>query len=299
MSGEFGPGEVYNRRVTKHLQALLPDRTRSGDDYTFGGRTVLDSESNPGKPAGGTCQIRAYVGGDGQITVLERSRITSGTEVLWASRNLIRRTHAVDGAEMEPFRYHVVTEIQSGDTTKENRTRVNVSEFTEKPIYGGREAQAAVLLAERVAVEKVPASARQSCCSLQDLPSFPRVIGKGWLELDWADLDDLLGPDADTIAADVSLDSLADAEREAAATKGIEIFTDADEDLQEEVGERTPANAASPHPWDNRDEDQIPTELPDDVGKTEAQRQISEMLEQVQGMQVSEDSDRNGPDRPE
>lgn len=297
MSGEFGPGKVYNRRVTKHLQTLLPNRTRSGDDYTFGGRTVLDSENNPGKPAGGTCQIKAYVGDDGQITVLERSRITSGTEELWASRNLIRRTHAVDGAEMEPFRYHVATEIQSGDTTKQNRTRIDVSEFTEKPVYGGREAQAAVLLAERVAVEKVPASARQNCCSLQGLPSFPRVVGKGWLELDWADLDDLLGPDADTIAADVSLESIDDTERQAAAAKGIEIFSDPDEDLEEEVGERTPANAAHPHPWEDRDDDRIPTDLPDGVSKTEAQRQISEMIELIQGMQVDGDSYRNGQDR--
>ena len=56
--GEFGPGEVYNRRVTNHLQSLLPDATRPGDSYTFGGSTVLGRDSNPGRPAGGTCRPR-------------------------------------------------------------------------------------------------------------------------------------------------------------------------------------------------------------------------------------------------
>jgi hypothetical protein len=293
MAGEFGPGEVYNRRVTDHLQTLLPDRMRPGDNYSFGGQTVLDSESNLGKPAGGTCRIKGYVGADGQITVLERSRVTSGEEVLWASRNVIRRTHSVGGPNMEPFRYHVRTEIQSSANTKSGQTAIDISEFTSKPVHGGREAQAAVLLAERIAVEKESRSATTSCCSLQDLPSFPRVVSKGWIGLDWQEINDLLGPEADTIAASVSLDPVHEAERQTAESKGIEIFTGPNEDLAAEVGDRTPANATRPHPWDDREDDRIPTELPDDVDGREAERKLSEMIDRIQRMQSGDGESGN------
>jgi hypothetical protein len=282
MSGEFGPGEVYNRRVTKHLRELLPDRTHPGGSYTFGGRTVLEKGSNPGKPAGGTCRIKAYVGADGQLTVLEKSEVRQGEEVLWASRNLIRRTHEVDAAGMEPFRYHVQTRVRSRDSTKDNRTTVDVGEFTSKPVYGGREAQAAVLLAERVASEKGGSSPR-NCCSLQDLPSFPRVVGRGWLGLGWEEVNDLLGPDADTIAANVSIDAVQDEEREAAEAKGIEIFTPVDETVSAAVGDRSPANADRPDPHDP-DDDRIPTELPDDLSPGEAERRIFEMVQRIRRM---------------
>jgi len=288
MSGEFGPGEVYNRRVTKHLQTLLPAVARPGDSYSFGGRTVLDDETNPGKPAGGTCQIKAYVGVDGQITVLEKSELGSGDGPLWASRNVIRRTHEVGGSEMESFRYQVLTKIRSRDTTKGTRTTVDISEFTSKPVYGGREAQAAILLAERVASEKASPGGG-SCCSLQDLPSFPRVVGKGWLGLDWQAVNDLLGPDADTIAANVSVDSVESAEQEAAASKGVEVFTPPDEpSVDEAVGDRSPGNDLVPHPWETSEGDGVPTELPDDVSPSEAERKILEMIERIRRMKSNE-----------
>ena len=282
MSGEFGPGEVYNRRVTNHLQSLLPDATRPGDSYTFGGSTVLGRDSNPGKPAGGTCRIKAYVGADGQLTVLEKSAIKQDDELLWASRNLIRRTHDVDGADMEPFSYHVRTRIQSRDSRKGNETTVDLTEFTSKPVYGGREAQAAVLLAERVAKEKGPGGGGH-CCSLRDLPSFPRVVGRGWLGLDWQVINDLLGPEADTIAANVSIDAVQDEERQAAEAKGIEIFTPGESAVNEVADDRSPANAGRRAP-PTRDDDDVPTRLPDDVSPGEAERKIFEMVERIRRM---------------
>jgi len=165
---------------------------------------------------------------------------------------------------------------------------IDLSEFTSKPVYGGREAQAAVLLAERVAVEKESRSATSSCCSLQDLPSFPRVVSRGWIGLDWKEINDLLGPDAETIAASVSLGSVHQEERQTAESKGIEIFTDPDEDLAAAVGDRTPANATRPHPWDDREDDRIPTELPDDVDRSEAERKLSEMIERIQEMKYGD-----------
>lgn len=250
---------------------------------------MLDDDNNPGKPAGGVCRIKAYVGADGQLTVLEKSEVKSEDEVLWASRNVIRRTHEVDGAEMQPFRYDVRTKIKSRDSVKGNRTRVSVREFTSKPVYGGREAQAAVLLAERVGIEKEPTHGSQgrSCCSLHDLPSLPRVIDRGWIGLDWSELNDLLGPEADTIAANTAIESVKEEEREAAEAKGIEIFTPGDEAVDDAVGTRTPANAdqrTGPSP----DDDRIRTELPDSVDPGDAERWLVEMAKQVRRMKSDE-----------
>lgn len=286
MAGEFGPGEVYNRRVTKHIRTLLPDRTRPQDDFTFGGETVLDRENNPGKPAGGVCRIKAYVGKDGQLTVLERSRVRSEDEVLWASRNLVRRTRAVNCAEMEPFHYHVQTKILGRDSTKTNRETVEIAQFTSNPVFGGHEAQAAVLLAERIAIEKESSrrSGKGTCCSLANLPSLSRVIDEGWIDLDWEQVNDLLGPDAETIAASVSVELVRDEERKEAEAKGLEMFTDSDGELADAAGDRTPANAERSHEESGNEREQSPTKLPDDMSEREAKRKLLEMVEQIRRM---------------
>lgn len=283
MPGEFGPGEVYNRRVTKHLRSLLPDRGAPSEDYTFGGRTVLDDETNPGKPAGGTCRIKAYVGVDGQVTVLEKSAVVSGDETLWACRNLLRRTHDVDGSSMEPFTYHAQTRIQRTGGAKGNERTIKLEKLTADPVYGGREAQAALLLAERIAAEKQRqrGPTAESCCSLQDLPSFPRVVGQGWLGLDWGDVARLLGPDADTIAANASVDELEPEERTAAKEKGLEMFT-TEEPLSERVDRRRPA---SPPPQRHSDaEKRFATDIPEDMSPDEAQQKLSEMEAKIREM---------------
>jgi hypothetical protein len=282
MRGEFGPGEVYNRRVTKHLRSLLPDRTVPEEQYTFGGRTVLDDETNPGRPAGGTCQIKAYVGVDGQVTVLEKSAVQSGDETLWACRNLLQRTHEVDARSMEPFTYHVQTSIQRSGGAKSNERTIKLEELTADPVYGGREAQAALLLAERIAVEKQRHrhSAGTSCCSLTDLPSFPRVVGQGWLGLDWGDVARLLGPDADTIAANATVGEVEPDERKAAKEKGLEIFTP-EEPLSERIDRHRPA---SPPQQRSDATDRFATELPEGMSPDEAEQKLSEMEAQIREM---------------
>lgn len=284
MRRRFGPGEVYNRRVTKHLRSLIPDRVAPGEDYTFGGTTVLDDDANPGKPAGGTCHIKAYVGIDGQVTVLEKSAVKSDEEVLWACRNLLRRTHDVDGDDLSPFTYHVQTKIQSGGGSKANERTIELSTLTEKPVYGGREAQAALLLAERIACEKLRhrTSRTQSCCSLKDLPSFPRVVSNGWIDLDWAEIDRLLGPNADTIAANVSVGEVEPEERKTAKEKGLEIFTP-EEPLSERVDRSRPTTPAQ-QPEKRRRIGQFSTEIPDDMCPDEAEEKLSEITKQIQEM---------------
>jgi len=298
MSGGFGPGEVYNRRVTKHIRELLPDRPASSDNYTFGGTTTLDADRHPGGRAGGRSHLRAYVGEDGQITVLEQSRITSDEETLWACQNRIRRTHEIDGTSMEPFTYDVQTRLRSRGETKGNRRPVSIAEFTEKPVYGGREAQAALLLAEKIAVRKETSvgSAEGLCCSLHGLPSLSRVIDQSIVGLDWRTVNDLLGPEADTIAANADVELLRGERRKEAESKGLTIFTDDPDEQAERALEHrgrddpAPDGRDDPAP-DARDDD--PTQLPEGMSPEKAREELRRIADEIREMKSGSSKTRD------
>jgi len=291
MSGEFGPGGVYNHRVTKHIKELLPDRPQALDNYRFGGTAILDSQRHPGRPAGGKCKLEAYVGTDGQITVLEQSRIASDGDILWAVQNRVRRTHAVDGASMEPFAYDVTTRLKSGDETKRDTATVCLDGFTDRPVYGGHEVQAAVLLAEKIAVRKESSAApsEEICCSLHDFPSLSRVIhSTTYVDLTWEELNDLLGPEADTIAATAPIDLLQGEERREAESKGLEIFS---EDVDGQAKEALEYRAGSGSDGDARDSPEragVATQLPDGMDPEEATERLQEVVAEIQRMKENQ-----------
>jgi len=302
MSSRSDPGRVYNRRVTRHIERLLPERSLAREDFSFAGETVIDRENNPGKPPGGLCSIKAYVGEDGQLTVLEKSRLRSAEgEILWACWNRIRRTHAVDAAALSPFEYHVQTQILSRGQRKRDETITSLGELESMPVYGGREAQAAALLAERLAVEKAvaPGERSDSCCSLHALPSLPRVVDRGdVIRLDWKAMDALLGPDSEMIAANVDVEPVADEEREEAVEKGVRLLAD-DEEIsgekatnrrkkgRERANERRQKKRQD-HGRDANDEaderDGVSEELPDEMSPTEAEKKLREMVEEIYEM---------------
>lgn len=292
MSGHWGPGRVYNRRVTRHIDRLLPEHLLPDRDFSFGGRTIIDRENNPGKPPGGTCEIKTYVGADGQLAVLEKSELTSEGEILWACWNRIRRTHGVDGSELPPFQYHVQTQIINQGERKRDETLISLSGLEEMPVHGGREAQAALLLAESLAVEKAASPRQRSdvCCSLTNLPSLPRVIDNGnVIDLDWRAVNDLIGPDSEMIAANVDIDPVPEEERREAEARGVEIFSedgddpdelDRDSGKIESLREERLAEMAEREP-DYRS-------LPEDMDPAEAEEKILEMAEEIYEMRMSE-----------
>lgn len=62
-----------------------------------------------------------------------------------------------------------------------------------------------LLIAESLAVEKAVAPDERSdiCCSLHRLPLLLRLVDRGeYVRLSWRELDELVGPDAEMIAAD-------------------------------------------------------------------------------------------------
>jgi hypothetical protein len=273
---------------------LLPEHTPAENDFTFSGRTVVDRENNPGKPAGGTCIIKAYVGDDGQLAVLEKSELKLEGEIAWACWNRIRRTHTVDGADIPPFRYHVQTQIFDRGTRKRDETIVSLAGLEEMPVYGGREAQAALLVAESLAVEKAVAPDERSdvCCSLHRLPSLPRLVDRGeYVRLSWRELDELVGPDAEMIAADASIHTVPDEERQEAATKGVKMFTDEDNDVaEEEFTDRSARRRArADADPDEQRRERNARSLPDDMSPEEAEQKLVEMAEEIYEMR-GEDS---------
>lgn len=290
MSSRSNPGRLYNRRVTRHIKSLLPDRVLPDKDFTFGGTTVVDRERNPGKPAGGTCTIKTYVGEDGQLAVLEKSELKLEGEVAWACWNRIRRTHAVDGTDIPPFRYHVQTQILDRGTRKRDETIVSLAGLEEMPVYGGREAQAALILAESLAVEKAVAPEERSdvCCSLHRLPSLPRLVDRGeLLRLSWREIDELLGPDAEMIAADANVETVPDEEREEAVAKGVKMFTDEEHSVENEefTEKRTRRRSQS---TEQARRERNARSLPDDMSPEEAEEKLIEMAEEIYEMRGGE-----------
>ena len=293
MSHRSSPGRLYNRRVTKHIADLLPERVLSDQNFTFEGKTILDREKNPGKPAGGTCKIKSYVGRDGQLAVLEKSQLVSQGETLWACWNRIRRTHAVGGTALAPFRYHVQTQILNRGERKRDETVISLAGLEEMPVYGGREAQAALILAESLAVEKavVPEERADVCCSLHRLPSLPAVIDRDEiLSLSWKEVDALVGPDSEMIAADASIEKVLDEERTEARKKGVKMFTDEGPDFGDRTRSRSRSQKQTSQPDQHEAEERIASSLPEDMTPAEAEEQILAMAEEIYEMRTGDDS---------
>ena len=294
MSSQSNPGRVYNRRVTRHINSLLPERVLPDNDFTFSGTTIVDRENNPGKPAGGTCTIKAYVGDDGQLAVLEKSELASRGETVWACWNRIRRTHTVDGTEIPPFEYHVQSQIFDRGNRKRDESIVSLAGLEEMPVYGGREAQAALILAESLAVEKAVAPDERSdiCCSLHRLPSLPRLIDRGKLvRLSWREVDELAGPDAEMIAANVDVDTVPDEERQEATAKGVKMFTDDDSDVADEefTDWRAKRRAEQTNDREEACRERDARSLPDDMSQEEAEEKLVEMAEKIYEMRDGDD----------
>lgn len=292
MSSQSNPGRVYNRRVTRQIDSLLPERTLPDNDFTFAGTTIVDKENNPGKPAGGTCTIKAYVGDDGQLAVLEKSELISRGETVWGCWNRIRRTHTVEATDIPPFEYHVQTQIFDRGTRKRDESLVSLAGLEEMPVYGGREAQAALILAESLAVEKAIAPDERSdiCCSLHRLPSLPRLIDRGELvRLSWREVDELIGPDAEMIAANVDVDTVPNEERQEAATKGVKMFTDDDSDVvDEEFTDRRAKRRSERAAEEEQRRERDTRSLPKDMSPEEAEEKLIEMAEKIYEMRDDE-----------
>lgn len=278
----FSSEAVVNRRVSRHVESLLPSVVSSDEDYGFEGQRVLGAERTPGAADSCLCHVETYVGRDGQFEVHERRRFDHGTDAEWGCTNRVARTSS--GRTLDPFEYAVRTELDLSGRTRTDRSLVEWEQLAADPVYGGVEAQAATLLAEKMAHRSACERdrGRDHCGSLRSLGSLSSVVDRGRvLPVDWSDVDDLLGPDAETIAAAAGFERLEpDQRRTAARQKGVDFLSDA---LTEEMApfegsletEGGPGCGDGIEPWQS---------LPPDVDPREAEHELHEMRRELRAI---------------
>ncbi|WP_229115548.1 hypothetical protein [Halapricum desulfuricans] len=272
MGSGFGPEDVVNRRVNKHLEQLLPTQVSTRKDYHFEGQRLLPPEGLPGSADRCLCLLESYVGRRGQFEVRVERVFDRGTDSEWRIENTITRKS--DGS-LSPFTYLVTSEIAVLDDVEADRARVSWEALGKDPIYGGREAQAAVLLTEKMSHLRARERGKGMghAGSLSRLGSFSNVIDAGrQLRTDWDEVEELLGPDADTIAATVGFDALESREKRLEAEqKGIDFLTADITDLQSE-GDRRDRTRNGDSDVDRPDWQTLPAELTAEEAEAELQK---------------------------
>jgi hypothetical protein len=228
MSGSgFGPGDVLNRRVNTHINELLPNRILSNKDYYLDGRRFLQSDSLPGQGDECRCSLESYVGKKGKFEIHLNRVFEPETAREWRITNTISRPENGSGS---PFTYIVESQIEIMGDLKSDQSRVAWADFDEEPLFGGPEAQAAILLTEKMSHRRARenGNGRNHAGSLSRLGSLADIIDTGrQLRTDWEAVSELLGPDAETIAATVGFEAIESSEkRVAAAEKGIDFLND-------------------------------------------------------------------------
>lgn len=222
----FGPGNVVHRRVNNHMQQLLPSHVSARKDYHLEGQRFLPSELIPGGGDECLCLLESYVGKDGRFEIHVERVFERQTDSEWRIENTISRTGS---GPLSPFTYLVKSRIEILGDVKTDRSRINWTEFDDDQIYGGREAQAAILLTEKMCHLRAQedGNRRSHAGSLSRLGSLTIIINTGrQLQTDWEEVNELLGPDADTIVATAGFDALAKEEHLEAEKKGINFLTD-------------------------------------------------------------------------
>jgi len=291
----FGPGEVLNRRVSGHIAALLPANLTTRSNYFVDGRRWLHPDRIPGGANQGICSLEAYVGTGGEFEIQVSRAFDPKTDHGWRCHNRIARTRAAGGRSLDPFEYLVRSAVTIGGKKRTDRSTVDWATLGDDDIYGGREAQAATLLCEKVAhrLAESDEGFTSHHGSLSGCGSLSRVINEGRpIDVDWATVDDLLGPDADTIAAQAGVEPIESEERiERARERGIEFL---DENLVGELGDTgfaegdwrdvsdaSPASEGAKEPWRT---------LPGDVEPDEAETKLAEMRDAIREMREQDRS---------
>lgn len=221
----FGSDDVVNRRVNKHLTELLPSQVLDRRDYHLEGQRYLPREQVSNNAETCLCYLEAFVGQNGQFEVHVDRTFDEDTGREWTCSNRVSRDKSV---ARSPFTYTVRTEVELMEDTHVDGSRTGWAELGTDPVHGGKEAQAAVLLAEKMSHLRARerGSPMDHCGSLSSLGSFSNVVDTGrQIEADWTEIEELLGPDAETIAATTGFEELvSDERRQRAEQKGVEFL---------------------------------------------------------------------------
>lgn len=288
--GGFGPDDVVNRRVNRHLTELLPSRVSTQRDYHLEGQRSLPPEQVPDIAETCFCHLEAYVGRNGRFEINVERVFDRGTEHEWTCDNRISRG---ESGSRPPFEYTVRTTLALMGDTHVDRSHVEWTELGSDPVYGGHEAQAAVLLTEKMShmYAREDGNPMNHCGSLSSLGSFSNVVDSGrQIEADWNDVDELLGPDAETVAATSSFDELVSDERRQRATQRgfdflAEDFPESLDEYEDDPGSGGSAGAESDgaaRPWQT---------APAEMSTAEAEARLGHIRRRIREMKDESGTD--------
>lgn len=236
-----GPGEVLSRKVGAQIDELLPADLASADNVHFTARGPLRREVRPEGAVGGTVNVSGAIGEDSQFkVVLERSmqkRDSTGTDAEdWTVTTSFYRTDEKGPADLDPFHYYTEWREQKGEQTTADSGVVDLHTIGEQYRLGRSDATATLLLTEimanRLASSQNSRGERVSHAgSLAMAGSFNtaldngRISGPDW-QIDWWQVADLLGPDAETIATRMVVEKEVPDTRRQAELKGLDFLED-------------------------------------------------------------------------
>lgn len=257
----WGPGEVLSRKVGANIEELLPPNLATADNVHFTAHGPLRRAVRPERAVGGTIDVSGVIGEDSQFkVVLELSmqkRAESGTDPEdledWTVTTTFFRSDGKGPGDLDPFHYYVEYHETIGERAASDSGVVDLNTVGEQYRYGRSDGVATLLLTEIMANRRASAQTSRAdrishYGSLAMMGSFNtaldngRISGEGW-KLDWSQVADLLGPDADTVAARMAVETAVPEKRRRAVMKGVDFLADetldsSDSGLDRTIGQR-------------------------------------------------------------
>ncbi|MEF8894387.1 hypothetical protein [Halodesulfurarchaeum sp.] len=240
----WGSGEVLSRKVGARIEELLPANLATADNVHFTAQAPLSRDFRPERAVGGTINVSGMVGENSQFKiVLElamQKRDSSGTDPEdledWTVTTTFYRTESAGPPDLDPFHYYAEWHEEIGEAAASDSGVIDLDTIGDHYRYGGADGVATVLLTEIMANRGASAqSSRQDRVSHQGslamMGSFNtaldngRISGTGW-KLDWAQVADLIGPDAETVLNRMSVETAVPEKQRRAALKGVDFLAD-------------------------------------------------------------------------
>jgi len=240
---DWGPGKVLSRRVSAHIDEILPATIPQDGDVHFTALGAMQNEVLPPGAVGGIIELSGLLGENSQFTVevsmsLQRrgGSASNPREDDWQVSAEFSRVEGRGPADLEPFQYYLEWTETTADGTHSDSGVISLPKIAEDYRYGRSESMSALLLTEIIANRKASKSndrhGRVSHAgSLAMLGSFHTAVDEKRIpgpegKLDWAAVDALLGPDADTLAAQMDVSTTIPEKKRRAVAKGVDFLSD-------------------------------------------------------------------------
>jgi hypothetical protein len=251
----WGTSEVLSRKVGANIDEILPANLAKADNVHFTARGPIRREVRPERAVGGTVEVSGVIGENSQfkvdleLSMKKREGASTDPEDFedWTVRTTFYRSEETGPADLEPFHYYVEWEEHIGDRAATDTGVVDLDTIGEQYRFGRTDGVATLLLTEIMANRRASSKTARSdrishAGSLAMMGSFNsavdkgRITGQGWT-LGWEEVAELLGPDAETVAVRMSVETALPEKQRAAAKKGVDFLAE-----ETTAGEHTDPN---------------------------------------------------------